>query len=227
MTIAGVTSHQSPTGEGTAKAPDALGRDDFLNLLVTQLQYQDPLNPMDSTDFTAQLAQFSSLEQLTNVNDQLVELTATQTELNNAQAVAYIGRTVLSKGNAIQVTEGSPEPLQLNLEAPAAEVFVSVYDAVGNLRSSFKAGAMPAGRGTVAWTGTDMDNNPLPDGPYRFEVAAINEAGNEIQASPLSGGRVTGVAFEDGEAALVVNGQSIRMTDVVEVVQGRSGQPGP
>jgi len=100
MTIAGVTNTSSYSADGSTKAGDELDKNDFLNLLVTQLQYQDPLNPMDSADFTAQLAQFSSLEQLTNMSSQLKELTLTQNALNNSQAVSYIGRTVLSNGNA-------------------------------------------------------------------------------------------------------------------------------
>jgi len=222
MAISGVTSTGSNRTDGLAKAPDALGRDDFLNMLVTQLQYQDPLNPMDSTDFTAQLAQFSSLEQLTNMSDQLKNLAAAQTALNNSQAVAYIGRTVLSEGNATQITDAQAEALQVSLEAPAAEVFVSVYDATGALRSTFSADAMAAGRGTIEWAGTDMDGNALPDGTYWFEVAAVDRAGDEVAASPLSSGRVSGVAFEDGVATLVVNGQSTPMASIVEVVQSAS-----
>lgn len=225
MTIAGVTNINPASPDGTVKAGDELGKDDFLNLLVTQLQYQDPLNPMDSADFTAQLAQFSSLEQLTNMSTQLGELTATQAALNNSQAVAYIGRTVLSNGNATQISGGIPEPLQVDLDAPAAEVFISVYDISGALRSTFSVDDMGSGRGSIDWAGTDMDNNPLPDGIYSFEVAAINSAGDEIGASPLSSGRVSGVNFNNGESALVVNGQSVRMTDVIEVIQSASDQP--
>jgi flagellar basal-body rod modification protein FlgD len=224
MTIEGVTNTNSHSAGGTVKAGDELGKDDFLNLLVTQLQYQDPLNPMDSADFTAQLAQFSSLEQLTNMSTQLGELTATQTALTNSQAVAYIGRTVLSNGNASHIAEGLADPLQVNLSAPAAEVFISVYDTTGALRSTFSAHDMDAGRGTIEWTGTDMNDNPLPDGNYWFEVAAVDGAGEEIEAAPLSSGRVSGVTFNSGEAALVVNGQSIRLDDIIEVVQGQAAE---
>ncbi len=219
MTIAGVTNNTSTAADGSTKAPGALGRDDFLNLLVTQLQHQDPLNPMDSTDFTAQLAQFSSLEQLTNMNGQLKDLTASQAALNSSQAVNYIGRTVLSDGNATQITEGLTEPLQFILDAPAAEVFVSVYDATGALRSTFSADAGDAGRATIDWAGLDMNQNPLPDGSYWFEVAAIDDVGDEIGATPLSSGRVEGITFKDGHAELMVNGQPIKMGDVVEVIQ--------
>jgi flagellar basal-body rod modification protein FlgD len=224
MTIAGVTNTSSYSADGVTKAGDELDKNDFLNLLVTQLQYQDPLNPMDSADFTAQLAQFSSLEQLTNMSDQLKELAVTQSALNNSQAVSYIGRTVLSNGNATLVEDGMAAPLQVALDAPAAEVFISIYDTTGALRTTFSAEGMPAGRGAIEWAGTDMDNNPLPDGNYLFEVAAIDGAGEEVGASPLSSGRVSGVAFNDGESALVVNGQPIRLDDVVEVIQGGTAE---
>lgn len=219
MTISGVTPVTSQSSSAT-QAPGALGRDDFLNLLVTQLQYQDPLNPMDSTDFTAQLAQFSSLEQLSNMSDQLKLLTDSQAALRNSQAVAYIGETVLCEGNGTRIVDGTAEPLQVALEAPAAAVFVSIYDGTGALRATYNADPMGAGRGSIAWPGTDMDNNPLPDASYRFEVAAVDGAGNQVAVSPRSMGRVSGVAFEDGEAMLVVNGQSVRLEDVVEVMQG-------
>lgn len=224
MAIEGVTSSSTHQKTDTGKAPGELGRDDFLNLLVTQLQYQDPLNPMDSADFTAQLAQFSSLEQLTNMNAQLEALTVSQSALNNSQAVAYIGRTVLSNGNATRITDGVPEPLQVALDAPAAEVFVSIYDDTGALRATFNSEAMAAGRGSIAWPGTDGDGNPLPNGDYRFEVAAVDGGGNQVAAYPLSSGRVSGVAFNDGQAGLVVNGQAVRMEDIIEVLRAESAE---
>lgn len=223
MTIAGVTNTGSNMTNGISKASGELGRDDFLNLLVTQLQYQDPLNPMDSTDFTAQLAQFSSLEQLTNMNEQLEALATAQSSLNNTQAVAYIGHSVLTKGSGTQVADGRGELLHVSLEAPAAKVFVSIYDVSGALRSTFTTDAMAAGRGTIAWDGTDMDSNPLPNGNYRFEVAAVDAAGEEIGVSPMNSGLVSGVAFQDGVAKLVVNGQFIPLGSVVEVIQEETG----
>jgi flagellar basal-body rod modification protein FlgD len=224
MTISGVTNTSGTHTGGITKAPGELGRDDFLNLLVTQLQYQDPLNPMDSADFTAQLAQFSSLEQLTNMNDQLEALATAQSDLNNSQAVSYIGRTVLSTGNATRISDGNAEALQVALDDPAAQLFVGVYDTTGALRSTFSTEAMAAGRNTIEWDGTDMDDNPLPDGTYWFEATAVDGSGNEIDVSTLSSGRVSGVSFDNGEAALVVNGQPVPLDTIVEVIQDDTGE---
>src|SRR5512145_3299493 len=98
------------TASSTTSTKNILGKDEFLKMLIAQLKHQDPLNPMDGTAFTAQLAQFSSLEQLQNINTQLTSFTKQQQSLGNTQAVNLIGREVLAKGNAIQA-EGKPVDL--------------------------------------------------------------------------------------------------------------------
>ncbi len=224
MTISGVTSTGNTTASGVTQAPGELGRNDFLNLLVAQLQYQDPLNPMDSGDFTAQLAQFSSLEQLTNISEQFETLSTAQADLNNSQAVNYIGRTILAYGNATRIADGNVDPLQVALVNRADEVFVSVYDADGDLRSTFSTDAMNAGPGEIEWDGTDMDGNPLPDGNYWFEVKAVDGSGNEIDVSPLSSGRVSGVSYRNGEAALIVNDLTVPLDSVIKVIQEETNE---
>ena len=96
----------------TASTRNVIGKDEFLKMLIAQLKHQDPMNPMDGTAFTAQLAQFSSLEQLQNINTQLTSFTRQQQSLGNTQAVNLIGREVLAKGDTIQA-EGTPVDLQL------------------------------------------------------------------------------------------------------------------
>ena len=103
-----LTSELNPVSTGStelaaSKAP-VLGKDDFLHLLITQLQNQDPLNPTDHTEFTAQLAQFSSLEQLNNVNDNLEALQNYQASTNNSQAVSLLGKEITTNGNFLQLT---------------------------------------------------------------------------------------------------------------------------
>ena len=98
----------------TASTKNVMGKDEFLKMLVAQLKHQDPMNPMDGTAFTAQLAQFSSLEQLQNINTQLTSFTQQQQSLGNAQAVNLIGKQVLAKGDAVSV-DGNPVTLGYNL----------------------------------------------------------------------------------------------------------------
>jgi flagellar basal-body rod modification protein FlgD len=219
MTISGVETMLPATAAGQNVKPGELGRDDFLNLLVTQLQHQDPLNPMDSTDFTAQLAQFSSLEQLSNMSGQLKELAAAQTVFANSQAVGYIGHSVLSNGNTFAFDGQEPAALAVDLQAPAQNVFLSVYDATGAYVASFEAGAMAAGRQTALWNGQDNNGNRLPGGDYRFEAVAVNARGEEIDVNPLSRGRVDGVAFRGGAAVLMLGNREVPLADVIEVIR--------
>ena len=219
MRIAGVEATLPTTTADQNLKPGELGREDFLNLLVTQLQHQDPLNPMDSTDFTAQLAQFSSLEQLSNMSGQLKELTAAQTVFANSQAVGYIGHTVLASGNAINFDGQESAGLTIDLQAPAHNVFLSVYDATGAYVASFEAGSMAAGRQTALWDGQDNNGNLLAGGAYRFEAVAVDAHGEEIGVTPLSRGRVDGVAFKDGAAVLMLGRREVSLEDVIEVVR--------
>jgi flagellar basal-body rod modification protein FlgD len=219
MTISGVETMLPATAAGQNVKPGELGRDDFLNLLVTQLQHQDPLNPMDSTDFTAQLAQFSSLEQLSNMSGQLKELAAAQTVFANSQAVGYIGHSVLSNGNTFAFDGQEPAALAVDLQAPAQNVFLSVYDATGAYVASIEAGALAAGRQTALWNGQDNNGNRLPGGDYRFEAVAVNARGEEIDVNPLSRGRVDGVAFRGGAAVLMLGNREVPLADVIEVIR--------
>jgi flagellar basal-body rod modification protein FlgD len=219
MSISGVEATTTGTSKAGQSKPDELGRDDFLNLLVTQLQYQDPLNPMDSTDFTAQLAQFSSLEQLSNMNGQLKELAQSQTAFANSQAVGYIGHTVLSNGNTFAFDGQIPPALAIDLQNPAQNVFLSIYDANGGFVSAFETGAMAAGRQTTPWDGLHHSGSPLPGGTYRFEAVAVDASGAEIDVRPLSSGRVDGVAFKDGQAVLMLADREVAMADVIEVIR--------
>src|SRR5512139_3118227 len=112
MSAMAVDSISAATGTSAsstiAAASKAMGKDAFLTLLIAQLQHQDPLNPADSTEFTAQLAQFSSLEQLSTINENLDALKLYQASGNNAQAVSFIGKNIVSKGQTLPVTSGQP-----------------------------------------------------------------------------------------------------------------------
>jgi flagellar basal-body rod modification protein FlgD len=217
MSIGGLESVQPSTLTASAQKTDILGKDDFLRLLVAQLKAQDPLNPMENTEFTAQLAQFSSLEQLSNVNENLKSLISYQTSTDNSQAVGFIGKTVKAEGSSTRVTNGVSDGIHFELGANADTVFISVNDANGNLVKTMETGSLTAGEQNIAWDGTDNAGHEVPDGTYTFKVSASNAAGSEIEAKTLVRGRVTGVTFKNGSTYLLVGEQKIPVSNVLEI----------
>ena len=194
-----------------------LGKDDFLTLLITQLQNQDPLDPTDSVEYTAQLAQFSSLEQLSNVNQNLEYLQLYQASINNAQAVSFIGKEVTALGDRIQISEGSAEACEFNLAANASGVTINIYNEAGNLVKTIEAGSMDSGRQSIQWDGTDQNGNQMKDGDYTFEVMAVDADEQPVEAITYSTGIVSGVTFIQGTTYFMVEDQRIPIADIVEV----------
>jgi flagellar basal-body rod modification protein FlgD len=211
----------STTASGKSAAATAasktMGKEAFLTLLIAQLQHQDPLNPADSTEFTAQLAQFSSLEQLSNINENLNTLKLYQASINNAQAVAFIGKDIVSKGKTLQVTSGQPAACEFELGADAQRVVVSLYDAAGGFVKDLQATALKAGKQSLSWDGKDRNGNPVADGSYSFEVQAEGASGEKIDATTYSKGKVTGVTFEEGVTYLLVGPNPVAIGDVTQI----------
>lgn len=201
------------TSATTASTKNVMGKDEFLKMLVAQLKHQDPMNPMDGTAFTAQLAQFSSLEQLQNINTQLTSFTQQQQSLGNAQAVNLIGKQILAKGDAVSV-DGNPVALGYNLAGDAVSGQIRVYDPNGQLVDTLGFKNQKQGLNSVTW------NCPgSAKGTYTFAVSALDQSGKSVNASTMTQGAVTGVNFHDGATYLSVGGQEIAISDVVSVKQ--------
>lgn len=201
----------------TALPSKVLDKDDFLNLLITQLQNQDPLNPTDSAEFTAQLAQFSSLEQLGNVNDNLQELKNFQASINNSQAVSLIGKTVTANGNFLQLTGDRPVACNFKLADDAALVVANIYDRAGEFVKAFESRNLAAGQNSVFWDGTDKNGNRMTDGDYSFEIMAADINGKDIDAATFFTGTVEKVTFENNASFLISGNQKMALGDVVQV----------
>jgi flagellar basal-body rod modification protein FlgD len=208
---------QSADLRSTTAATATLGKDAFFKLLISQLQNQDPLNPADPTEFTAQLAQFSSLEQLSNVNDNLYALKLYQASINNAQAVAFIGKQILASGNEIEKAGAQPLDLEFDLSAAAKRVVVSIYDADGNFVGEVVRADLPAGRQSLAWDGRDRNGNVVADGKYRFEIQAEDADGITVGASGLIRGKVTGVNFDGLTPVLMIGQRRVPFGNVLQV----------
>jgi flagellar basal-body rod modification protein FlgD len=197
-------------GSISGAVSDVIGKDVFLKMLVAQLKNQDPLNPLDGTDFAAQLAQFSSLEQLTNLGSQLQTLTEGINSMNNSQMTGLIGCNVSVAGNRIEA-DGTVKNLFYALPENVVKGEVNVYDNTGALVKTIEIGSQTAGTNSVTW-----DSNGLY-GNYSFEVKGINKNGDEFLGSTLSTGTVTGVNFQNGSTYLMVNGRNIAFSDIASI----------
>jgi flagellar basal-body rod modification protein FlgD len=218
MSITGIEQVQS-NASGQAVQETNLGKDDFLLLLITQMKAQDPLNPTDSTEFTAQLAQFSSLEQLTNVNSNLQTLQQVQADLMNSQAVNLIGKTVKATDNSIRLEGGAAEEIQFDLKGDASALLVNVYDLLGGLVRTIQASnQFSAGEQSLTWDGTDNTGQQAPDGNYLFEVLATDALGNLIGTAAFTKGQATAATFNGGAASLWIGNQEVPMSTIIEVV---------
>lgn len=230
------------TGPGAAQAPfdakqgsdrtsldfsgkSALGKEDFLKLLVTQLANQDPLNPTDSTQFVTQLAQFSSLEQLANMREGLDTLAIVQTAGTSAQMVSFIGKTVKISDQSLTWAEGQKTgDVGFSLDGDAKSVKVFLKDEKGKTVKTIDAGSLNGGKHNVAIDGKDDDGNPLVAGSYTFEISATDADGKDVGVSTNSTGVVTGITFEKGYPELVLaDGRTVQLGSVIEVLD--DGKP--
>ena len=218
-----IPSELSPAANDIIKSSvsesPVLGKDDFLHLLITQLQNQDPLNPADSTEFTAQLAQFSSLEQLSNVNDNLVQLQNLETSTNNSQAVSLLGKEITANGNYLKLANGKPTDCEFRLDREADKVVVNIYDHTNEFVKAFEGAKLPSGQHSLTWDGTDQKGNPANDGNYTFEIMAVDANGKTVNATAFFNGTVDTVTFENNTPFLVSGNQKIALGDVIQVAK--------
>jgi flagellar basal-body rod modification protein FlgD len=188
-----------------------VGKDDFLRLLITQLRNQDPLTPMESQEFAAQLAQFSSLEQLQNMNTALNRsLTSDQllsSSINNVLAATLIGREVRTDGNIFTLGESlDTMKLSYTLPAGAKSVKLHILDQDGVPVDLLDLGSSAAGDRTVEW---DPAGKGYPGQRYSFFIEANNADG-----TPYIVGRITGVGYHEDGTTLILGGREVPFAGV-------------
>lgn len=222
MTVMSVSDVHSQASTQKTQDNSVMGKDDFLTLLVAQLQHQDPLNPSESTEFTAQLAQFSSLEQLQNINDSLGNFKVSQSTLNNIQSAGFIGKTVTATGSAFSVEDGRAAPMRFDLTNDADSVYIQIYDNFGSFVDDIDAGALKAGEQQVPWDGRDANGTTVADGAYTFTVMAMNGDGTVVGSSSYTTGVVTGIDYQDGNTNLLIHGSQIPIASVIRIEEAEN-----
>ncbi len=201
MEINGV-GFKTADGEAGSSQSLAANFDTFLALLTTQLQNQDPLDPLDSEKFTEQLVQFSGVEQAITTNkklDRLLDLQASN-QLNGA--ISYIGRTAEFVSDKMLLSNGAAK-ISYGLDNAAAKTTINIVDTSGRVVRTV-SGETGAGRHEFSWDGLDSNGSQLPDGVYNFSVIAVTADNETIDTVSAAFGEVTGVEIVDGAATLVM-----------------------
>ena len=209
----GTYSESAPTYTSPEKE---LGRDQFLTLLVAQLKHQDPLNPLESADFTAQLAQFSSLEQLFGINESLDGIEEAVAARASDNVLDYIGKSVKTLDNSIFVKNGTTESNVYELE-DGADVTISIRDDEGLVIRTIYAGWQDAGEHELIWDGKDNQGSVVGDGVCTFELEATDEEGFIVPYDTYLVGEVTGVTYYGGDPFLMVGDKLLAPENIIEV----------
>lgn len=217
--VSSTTSAQEATGLSSAFTNKAMGKDDFLKLLVAQLKNQDPLAPQDNTQFVAQLAQFSSLEAAMGTNSRLDAITSQNQGLANTQVVGLVGKVATVKGSLVTYQgSGIATPIGFTLSSATDSTNVSIQDATGKVIRTIPLGAHNAGLVKVNWDGRDDHGNVMAAGTYAVSIQAKTKDGNAVSVTQETTGQVKSVAFDKGYPVLTLaNGMQVPVSDLLKV----------
>lgn len=174
----------------------------FLKLLVTQLNNQDPLNPLDNAQLTSQLAQMSTVSGVEKLNTTLQSLLAQSGSSQVLQSASLIGRSVLVPGQDLALKQGGAVPFAVDMAAAADSVKVNITNAAGEIVRSFDLGGLPQGVKTLSWDGASDNGVPLADGVYKFNVTA-SAAGINVAAIALNYANV--ISVEQGSTGVALD----------------------
>lgn len=212
---AGAAAASGGTTSILGQAGGALGKEEFLQLLVAQLRNQDPMNPMKSDEFAAQLAQFSSVEQLMNINEGMTgqaQVTAALAQaMNSSAAVGVLGRQVLAMGDQVHMA-GGRGALEVEVGGVGGDATVRLYDASDHLVGELDVGALEGGRQTI-----DLNGFSVPDGAYRYEIDVTDAAGDPVSTTNYTHGVVDGVKYGENGPVLLLGDIEIPLSAVFEV----------
>lgn len=210
------TSTSSTSQTTSSTASDTYNM--FLQVLCTELQTQNPLDPTDTTEFIAQLTSYSQLEQAINTNDKLDAVLTAFDGLSLSNGVGYIGHSVEADTDTLSVADDGSvgASWKYSLDDSATSVTLSVVDASGN---TVWSGAGEAGSGSheLAWDGTDSSGNAVPAGDYTLKVSATDAGGNDVDSLIAIKGQVTAVDSSDGTTVLELGDTQVEMSSVTRL----------
>jgi flagellar basal-body rod modification protein FlgD len=218
-----ITATQSGTNvtanAGVQEAVSTLGSDVFLRLLVTQLQSQDPTNPLQNEDFVAQLAQFTTLEQTTSTNKLLERLIAQDTQRTQLDLVNLIGRTVVSEGDTVSLGKDDEATLAYALSGTATRVNIEVLGPNQEvIRKLTSTDFEKPGAHQVQWDGLNEAGDRVPEGVYQFRVKAEDANKQPVSNFTFARERVANIVFGTESPVVLQSGRTLHTEDIISIL---------
>lgn len=220
--VSGISNTQTGVSTASVTGSSAMGKDEFLKLLLAQLANQDPTAPTDNQQFIAQLAQFSSLEQAQATNSRLDSLLLAQASANQTSTASFIGKNVLYKSSDVALTDTGAKILG-QLDRAAAKVTATIKDSTGKTVRTLTLENVAPGALAIPWDGKSDAGTALASGTYTVALEATDSAGKALTVQSQGRAKVTGVSFAEGYPQLIVNDLAISMSDVMEISEPSGG----
>jgi len=189
--------------------------DAFLSILVTQLKNQNPLEPLDTNEFTSQLVQFTSVEQQLKTNEYLQALILANQASSQTQATSFIGKQVTVQGATSELRGGFAQ-WHYTAGSDAPDATITIRNLNGSVVLTDEV-SLSAGDHTFNWNGIGSDGSAAPEGTYSITIAAYDGDGNYVPVSTQTTGIVDGVDFGEAEPILIVGGSRFRLSSITSV----------
>ena len=215
-TASSVAANTTASQAATAKQSLAGDMNTFLKLLTTQLQHQDPLSPMDSSQFTSQLVQFASVEQQINTNSNLEKMLAGTNSSEMASAVTYLGTTVQGVSTSLPLQMGQAS-FTYTTPASTSKITATITDSAGNVVKTL-TGDTTQGTHSLSWDGTDSYGTQLKDGAYKLALNADGADGSTTAVDTAVSGIVTSLGMDsNNQVQLFMGSVNMALKDVIKV----------
>lgn len=209
-----VDSVSAATTTSAISSTYSLTADDFLQLLMTELENQDPTDPISTADMISEFSALSQVTQAEKTNSYLESLLEYASSGSTSQAISYLDRTISYSGDSITVSSGSCTAAGYSLSSAAADVTATIYDSSGSVVKTVDLGSKSAGSYTFSWDGTNGSGSTVSDGAYTIKYKATDSSGNSLTVTTGGSGTVTGVVYRSGVAYLVTDQGEIPLSSV-------------
>ena len=222
------TSSTSSTSSSSASSANALASQQiagnfqsFLQLLTTQLQNQNPLDPLDTNQFTQQLVEFAGVQQQLNTNDSLATLVSLQQATQSSEALSYVGKTATVSGNVATMTNS--EAVWALSVPSASTVDISIASSTGQTVYTGTYNVSAGNNQPFEWNGIGSDGTQNPDGNYTLTATAKDSNGNTVAVTTSVGGVVSSVNLTQSPPLLTIGGQTYTMSQIQSIIASSSG----